>query len=307
MSTRKSNIGGAALILLGLLFIILAWGGHFQSKRVMHEGGRAVAKVTNKKIERSYAGPRPGITENKPESIDYDVYYVFRTKDGKSIDGRYAIRKETWDRLKIGDSIEVAYDLDNPNYNFPAGEGSLVSAGMPLALSVFGLIAILLGGFLFRGKRRLQHKPTPVSGSPEDRRILRLLEKIKSDSVPIAFGSYQSYVVFSNGRFLEIADSLPAAIDALRDLFANRLSEDSIKQVLPAEHDGKAEKVQAERMLSGNYQISTRTHACIVDEVYYDYLKMRYPRAEVFCRGPAQPITFYQDGILRAVVMPMKE
>jgi hypothetical protein len=292
MKIKKSKIGGAALILLGLLFIVLAWGGHFQSRKVMHEGGRAVAKVIDKKIERS----RPGAPLSDPTV----------TIDGKNIDGRYAIRKGAWDNVTIGDSIEVSYAFDNPDYNFPVGEGSLVPAGMPIALSVLGVMAIVVGGFLFRGKRLFQQKPAPASGSSEDGRILRLLDKIISDSVPIAFGSYQSSVVFSTGHFLEIADTLPAAIDALRDLFADRLSEDSIKHVIPVAHEGRAERVQAGRKVSGTYQISTRTHACIVDEVYYDYLKMRYPRAEVFCRGPAQPVTFYQDGILRAVLMPIK-
>ena len=303
MSIKKSKIGGAALILLGLLFIVLAWGGHFQSKRVMHEGGRSVTKITDKKIERS----RPGAPLSDPAvTIDYNVYYTFETNDGKNIDGRYAIRKGTWDKLKIGDSIEVAYDFNNLDYNFPVGEGSLVSAGMPAALSVFGLVAVFVGWILFTGKRPFKQKDIPATASPEDIKVLRLLEKMKSDSLPILFGAYHSNMVFSNGRFLEFADSLPTAIEALRDLFANQLSEDSIKQVLPTVPDGMAEKVQAERILSGKYYLSTQTHTCIVDAVYYDYLKMRYPHAEVFCRGPAQPITFYQDGILRAVVMPIK-
>ncbi len=304
MSNRKPQIIGTVFILLGLLFIVLAWGGHFQSKKVIDKGGRAVAGITDKKIERS----RPGAPLSDPAvSIDFNIYYTFRTNDGKKLDGRYAIRKGTWDNLKIGDSIEVAYDFDNPNYNFPVGEGALVSAGMPVALSVFGLISILVGGFLFTGKRPFKRKPLPTTASPEDGRILRLLEKIKSDSLPILFGSYRSHMVFSNGHVFEIADSLPAAIDALRDLFANQLSEDSIKQIIPAEPDGRTDKVQATRMLSGNYKLSTSTHTCTLDAVYYDYLKMRYPHADVFCRGATQPITFYQDGILRAVVMPLKE
>lgn len=304
MSVRKPQIIGTVFALLGLLFIVLAWGGHFQSKKVIDKGSRAVAGITGKKIERS----RPGAPLSNPAvSIDFNIYYTFKTNDGKKLDGRYAIRKGTWDNLKIGDSIEIAYDSDNPNYNFPVGEGALVSAGMPVALSVFGLISILVGGFLFTGKRPFKRKPQPTIASPEDGRILRLLEKIKSDSLPILFGSYRSHMVFSNGHFFEIADSLPAAIGALRDLFANQLSEDSIKQILPAEPDGRTDKVQAARMLSGNYKLSTSTHTCTVDAVYYDYLKMRYPHADVFCRGTTQPITFYQDGILRAVVMPMKE
>lgn len=303
MSIKKSKIGGAALILLGLLFIVMAWGGHLQSSKVMQEGGRAVAKITDKKIERS----RPGAPLSDPDvTIDFNVYYNFRTEDGKNIDGRYAIRKGTWDNLKMGDSIEVGYDLDNPHYNFPVGEGSLVSAGMPVALSVFGLVAVFVGRILFTGKRPFKQRPLPATESQEDIRILRLLEKVKSDSLPVLFGAYHSKIVFSNGHFLEFADSLPTAIDALRDLFAGRLSEDSIKRILSSESDGMAQKVQAERMLSGKYQLSTQTHTCTLDAVYYDYLKMRYPHADVFCRGHAQPITLYQEGTLRAVVMPIK-
>lgn len=65
MSNGKSDIGGVALILLGVMFIILAWGGHFQSKWVMYKGGRAIDKITDKKIEHSYGGPRPGIIHEK--------------------------------------------------------------------------------------------------------------------------------------------------------------------------------------------------------------------------------------------------
>jgi hypothetical protein len=177
---------------------------------------------------------------------------------------------------------------------------------MPAALSIFGLAAIFIGGFLLKGARPFKKKPLPAA-SPEDIRVLRLLEKIESESLPIFFGAYHSNIVFSNGHFLELADSLPPAINALRDLFAKELQEDSIRQVLSTVHDGKAEKVQAERMLSGTYHLSTPRHTGIVNAVYYDYPKMRYPRAEVFCKGPEQPITFYQDGILRAILMPMRD
>lgn len=301
MNIKKPQVIGPIFILFGLLFVILAWGGHFQSKKVMNEGGRAVAKITDKKTERS------GRSYKDTGGTDFNVYYTFETKDGKAMAGLYPIRKERWDSLRTGDSIEVAYDYDNPNYNFPVGEGSLVSAGMPIALSIFGIISIFVGSLLYRGKSLFKRRSLPATGPPEDRRVASLLDKIKSESLPILFGSYDSHVVFSNGHFFEIADSLPVAIEALRDLFASKLSADSIKQILPEKPDGRTDIVYSERIVAGKYQLSTQTHTCTVDAVYYDYLKMRYPHAEVFCRGPAQPITFYQDGILRAVVMPMKK
>lgn len=301
MSSKKHKTIGVIFVLFGILFIVLAWGGHFQSRKVIDKGGRAIAGITGKKVEKSRPVPSDRTT------VDHNIYYVFKTGEGKEISGSCSIRKETWDRLNVGDSIEIAYDPDNPAYNFPVSENSLVSPGMPAALSALGLISIVAGGLFFRGTRPSGRKPLPAAASSEDKRVLLLLEKIRSDSQPVFFGAHQSRVVFSNGHFVEFADSLPAAVDALRDLFSSRLSEDSIRQLLPSETEGKTGKVHAERMLSGRYSLSTPTHTCTLDAVYYDYLKMRYPRAEIFCRGPAQPVAFYQDGVLRAVVMPLKE
>ncbi len=147
----------------------------------------------------------------------------------------------------------------------------------------------------------------PLCDSPEDQPVIRLLEKIKTDSVPILFGTYESRAVFSAGRFFEIADSLPPAIDKIRYLSASPLSVELIKKILPAEPSAIAEKVHTESRRGAKYHLSSQMHSCVIDAVYYDYLKMRYPQADVFCRGSRKPVTFFQGGFLRAVVMPMKE
>ena len=105
---------------------------------------------------------------------------------------------------------------------------------------------------------------------------------------------------------IKLADSLPPAIDRMRYISASQISADTIKQVLSAEPDANAEKVHTESRRGGKYHLSSQTQSCVIDAVYYDYLKMRYPQADVFCRGPKKPITFSQDGLLRAVVMPIK-
>lgn len=150
-----------------------------------------------------------------------------------------------------------------------------------------------------------QGPPAPAF-TPEDKTVIGLLEKIKSESSPILFGTYESRVVFSDGRFLEFAEYFPPAIDRMRYLSASQLSADTIRQVLPAEPDANAEKVHTESRRGGKYHLSSQTHSCVIDAVYYEYLKMRYPQADVFCRGPKKPVTFIQDGLLRAVVMPKK-
>jgi len=147
----------------------------------------------------------------------------------------------------------------------------------------------------------------PTPSTPEEEIVLRLLDKIEGASTPLYFGTFQSRHVFSNGHFLEFADKLPLAIEQLRDLYVQYLPEDTIKSVIPADTDNLAEEVQAVKEIAGKYELSSRTNRSIVDRTYYDYLKMRYPNAKVFCRGRTQPVTFSQGGVIRAVLMPMKQ
>jgi hypothetical protein len=51
--------------------------------------------------------------------------------------------------------------------------------------------------------------------------VQRLLDDIKSASRQVYFGTEGTFTCFSDGRFLERADSLPLAIDQLRYPFPN--------------------------------------------------------------------------------------
>jgi hypothetical protein len=106
---------------------------------------------------------------------------------------------------------------------------------------------------------------------------------------------------------MEFDDRLAPAVERLRDLSTQHLPEDTIKQNIPPIADGLAEKVNAVKEHEGKYELLSKTHRSIVDALYYDYLRMRYPKAEVFCRGKTQPILFIQDGVVRAVLIPMRE
>lgn len=177
---------------------------------------------------------------------------------------------------------------------------------------VVGLAIILYGWNKKRQTKERAQKPlfetnNPTPSTPEEEIVLRLLDKIEAASTPLYFGTFQSRHVFSNGHFLEFADKLPPAIEQLSDLSVQYLPEDTIKSVIPADADNLAEEVQAVKEVAGKYEVSSRTNRSIVDRMYYDYLKMRYPKAKVFCRGRTQPVTFSEEGVIRAVLMPMEE
>jgi hypothetical protein len=67
----------------------------------------------------------------------------------------------------------------------------------------------------------------------EDKLVQCLLDDIMSASRQVYFGTDGNFTCFSDGRFLERADSLPPAIDQLRYSFPNTLSEDMIRKLIP--------------------------------------------------------------------------
>jgi len=142
--------------------------------------------------------------------------------------------------------------------------------------------------------------------TPEDRLVQRLLDNIKSASREVYFGTDGVFTCFSDGRFLERADSLPPAIDQLRYAFPNTLSTDVISKMIS--HDaGKPGEIPGSIEEDGKqYKLLCKKYTCVVDSVCYDYLKMRYPGAGVYCSGRNKPVFFLQGEIVQAVLMPIR-
>jgi hypothetical protein len=136
--------------------------------------------------------------------------------------------------------------------------------------------------------------------------VQRLLEDIKSASREVYFGTDGAFTCFSDGRFLERADSLPPAIDQLRYPFPNTLSTDTIRKMIPQDV-GKSGEIPGSTEEDGKkYKLLCKKYTCVVDRACYDYLKTRYPEARVNCLGRNKPVVFLQGEIVRAVLMPLK-
>ena len=140
----------------------------------------------------------------------------------------------------------------------------------------------------------------------EDRRVQRLLDDIKSASRQVYFGTDGVFTCFSDGRFLERADSLPLAIDQLRYPFPNALSTEAIRKMIPQDAGKSGEIPGAIEEDGKQYKLLCKKTTCVVDSVCYDYLKMRYPGAGVYCSGRNKPVVFLQGAIVRAVLMPIR-
>jgi hypothetical protein len=140
----------------------------------------------------------------------------------------------------------------------------------------------------------------------EDGLVLRLLEDIESTSRQVYFGTDGPFTCFSDGRFLERADSLPPAIDQLRHSFPNTLFPDTIRKMIPKDAGKSGELSAAIEEYEEQYKLLCRKYTCVVNRVCYDYLKMRYPQALIYCSGRNRPVIFVQGETVRAVLMPIK-
>ena len=142
--------------------------------------------------------------------------------------------------------------------------------------------------------------------TPADRLVQRLLDDIKSASRQVYFGTDGAFFCFSDGRFLEWADSLPPAIDQLRYQASEDLSTDAIRKMIPRDA-GKSGDIPGSIEKDGNqYKLLFKKYTCVVDSVCYDYLKTRYPEAQVYCLGRNKPVVFLQYDVVRAVLMPIR-
>jgi hypothetical protein len=142
--------------------------------------------------------------------------------------------------------------------------------------------------------------------TPESRLVQLLLDDIKSGSRQVYFGTDGVCTCFSEGRFLERADSLPPAIDQLRYPFPNPLSTDMIKKMIPQDAGKSGEIPKSIEGGGKQYKLLCKKYTCVVDSVCYDYLKMRYPGVGVYCTGRNKPVVFLQGEIVRAVLMPIR-
>lgn len=112
------------LVVVGLLGFKLIGGEiHHQREenRILSEGGRAMAEITGKKINKGSRGGR----HTRSAATYYAIYYRFKDGQGNWVKGKRSwLSAEDgkvliWDKKDMGDAMEVAYDPNFPDKNFP--------------------------------------------------------------------------------------------------------------------------------------------------------------------------------------------
>jgi hypothetical protein len=127
----------AICVVAGVIFLSSSWGAYAQYQRVRTYEGKAVGHITGKHFQTGSDG-----------SGAYFVDYWFVPFGGGKISATGSITRQQWEMLKVGDTMEVRFNRQDPGQNIP-----LYGGGSSL---MFAFFMFLLGGvFLFFGVMRL--------------------------------------------------------------------------------------------------------------------------------------------------------
>jgi hypothetical protein len=138
LKISKSGIIVALITgITGLFFLSASWEAYSEYMRVNEYAGYATGHVTKKYFSRAADG----------NSIYY-LDYWFLLPDGSKISSTGNVFQQHWDALKIDNTLNIRYDLSNPNRNIPNYSGSISL--------VYVFFVFLLGAvFLIFGVMRL--------------------------------------------------------------------------------------------------------------------------------------------------------
>ena len=138
---------GLICIGIGCFFLTGTWGAYTEYKRVQDYSGKAVGHITNKHFQKGSDG-----------GGNYHIDYWFMASSDRKISASSGISRQQWDALKVNDTLEIRFDLSNPNRNMPLYGGS--------PSLIYAFFMLILGGvFILFGISRLYnsfHKRAPL-------------------------------------------------------------------------------------------------------------------------------------------------
>ncbi len=122
-------IFGTIFLVVGLFAFIGSWRAHEYDLAIQKRGGQTIGHIT----EKYFSQPN-----------DWTINYWFLLPDGQTFTVRHrGVSESLWGKLQPGDEIDVRYEIDNPNRNFPVNEGNT-----PRGVTIYAsIIALLFAGF----------------------------------------------------------------------------------------------------------------------------------------------------------------
>ena len=139
----------------------------------------------------------------------------------------------------------------------------------------------------------------------------RLCRHILLNRQKVIVDTNQAELVWSDGAILEIAEHFPPG---LHEIISQPSHYHDIRSFLKQFEGARAtnwKQASVERSARGKRYaiVKSRDEAvsALVESLYLDYLKARYPKAQIRIREKFEPIIFVVGNEIRASVMPLKE
>lgn len=123
---------GVAFVLVGLAMAVAPWFVVRNDRRVMNDGVAITAEVTDKHAVQSSDG-----------DSDFIVEYGFSVPDGSNVIHEWAIGRERWEALAVGDPIAIHYLDGDPPRSLPDGTGA--TFGLATFVTIVGVLLAAIG------------------------------------------------------------------------------------------------------------------------------------------------------------------
>lgn len=169
------------LTIIGIIFALVAVVSllvvvHAMSveRRFEKEAVKTTATITEKNTYTTTEEDTE--TRHRQTERHYRVFYTFAASDGRDVQGKAELRKQRWESLGPGDTIQIEYLPSDPGKNRPieARPGKLVALFILLPVVFLAVSVILL---LIVGRRASKHGRLLSQGTLTEGRVEEKIER----------------------------------------------------------------------------------------------------------------------------------
>ena len=127
-------VGLISLFFIGCMFFYFSWDsfGTWSDQTKMTTSGKTAEATITTKFNRDLPGRGSG---------PYELYYVFAA-EGRAHRGLVRVARSEWQKVSVGDKLEIRYLKDNPSVN-----EALTARKITHETATYGVIGAILWAF----------------------------------------------------------------------------------------------------------------------------------------------------------------
>jgi flagellar basal body-associated protein FliL len=168
------TIIGVIFVLVAVVSLLVVLHAISVERRFEKEAVVTTATITEKNTYTTTEEDTE--TRHRHTERHYRVFYTFAAPDGRNVQGKAELRKQRWESLDPGDTIQVEYLASDPGQNRPveARSGKLVTLLILLPVVFLAVSLILLA---IVGRRASKHGRLLSQGTLTQGRVEEKIER----------------------------------------------------------------------------------------------------------------------------------